>query len=1156
MRLSRQIACIVLAAAAACDVDTAPAGLRATPAGDGPRVRWEPLHRPLPDVPLPNDVATFPDPTSRTGLRINTSLVAPTTMEQHAREGFDSMEGWGTSSPITVAFDPSAGADPLAPAIDLVDVAARMQGDEHDLSDDPVYVVNLATGIPVFLDVGNGYYPVTVRDPWNYFPNDPKAGESNLSFETVEEGAGLPQSAYRPELDTDFDGVLDHPNVLPGSARRGIAGVDDLLSWYERETDTLLLRPVLPLDEKTEYAVVVTDRLRGANHQPVRSPFDAIHHPTQRRGVAKLGDWLTDKRLAAYYGDIAGTGLAHVAFAWTFTTQPTCEDMKLLRDGLYGHGPFARFASQFPPILTAAQVAGPDLGVATQPPGWQTSSTDCQARAKTPYAIDLADPKIQDSFKTIFQQVFSLDAGDLKATLAAFQNIDHLVVGTFQSPFLLGDPASRDPETRFHVDFRTGEGDVRADTVQFWLAVPKATALHKPPFPVAFWGHGVTGHADEILFYAGDYARQGVALFGYNNPEHGLVVGDADRALAGGEFTLRCLAPFLDAITPGRAHDLNGDGVPDSGWWWWTAHIFHTRDNVRQGILDSMQAVRALRTLGTTQGPDTNGDGKPDLLGDFDGDGVLDAGGPNVPYFAAGESLGGIMSEIQGGAEPYFVAAAPMSGGGALAADVGFRSYGVVEAVTAQPMGPIVFSLPASERPPKLRDDGTPQNKWEMGTKCQPDQRTVRIVVNDGDDDFETEVACLTKDELGDRMTVVVSNVTSGEVRCARTGTDGRFRVPIPTSVDDKLDIQIYTAAEVVKSYDGCAILKGSPVGRRIDTWEQPIFFTLPVADPAKKCEEPLGCMQFRDVFYPVGSPLVAPNEGFGFLRQSPPLRRFRDLAQAAFDPADPINFAPHYMLQPMVDENGQAVRPHALLSINTVGDNFVQIGAGLTFARAAGAIPFLPPTALARYPEYADYVTPEELYAKLGQKTPMQFLVDSHVVEAIPRLGRTHAGPACAPNYRYDGATCTDKNPRIDPVQCANALYDVDWVSEGRLPYDQPHADVPLRLARIAGRRVTDSTSLAAAWEPRLRGVPFGPDETAWGGSDRVVALLNHYLVPQGQHTWDVGDACKLWDFASYGNAVTARFFASQGTDVYYLSHPKTHGCLVDGTCDFFKAP
>ena len=1138
--------------AGACGVDTAPDGLRATPPGDGPVVKFDVTHRPLPEVPLPNDVATFADPTSRTGRRINVSLVAPTFMEQKARADFSTMEGWGISSPISVAFDRAPGADPREAAIDLEDVAARMQGDEHDLSNDPFYVVNLTTGLPVFVDVGNGYYPVTLRDPWRYFPNDPKAGESNLSFETVEEGAGLPQSAYRPELDTDFDGVLDHPNTL---GNKGIAGVDNLLTWYERETDTLIIRPVVPLEEKTEYAVVLTDRLRGGNRQPIKSPFPDIHHPSQRKGVARLEDVLRNKQLANYYGDLAGTGLSHVAFAWTFTTQPTHEDMVLLRDGLYGKGPFARFATEYPAVFDVKQVAGPNSqgepqGDLRNEPG--PSGDACRKRAATPYVIKLNDPDIRDSFVQLFQQVFGLDPGDLAAVEKGFDNIDHIVVGSYKSPYLMGDPASRDPDTRFHADFRTGAADVQPDTIQWFLSVPKRKPTQKPgPASVAFWGHGVTGHSDEILFYAGDYAKQGIAMFGYNNPEHGLVFDESDETLASARLSVNCLVPFLGAFKNGRAHDLNGDGKPDSGWFWWTSHIFHTRDNVRQGILDGMQAMRILRTFdGHVGTQDFNGDGVPEKAGDFDADGNVDVGGPDASYFAAGESLGGIMSGIQGGIDPYMVAAAPMSGGGSLALDVGFRSYGVVEAVTGQLMGPIVFSVDPADRP------DTKDNS-KMGSRCAPTQRSVRIIVNEGDDNHELEIACLNPDELNEQMTVVVSNVTNGEVRCARTLKRGLFRVPIPTSVDDLLDIQIYNAPDVVKSYDGCEVPNGAPVGRRISTWEQPALHMLDVATPdTNKCDEPAGCAQFRDTFYPVGSLLSAPNEGFGFRRQSPQLRRFRDLAQAAFDPADPIAFAPYYMLKPLTDPDGKVVPPHALLNINTVGDNFVQIAAGLTFARAAGALPFLPPSAAARYPEYADYATPQELYERLGRRTPMQFLVDKSVVEAVPRLGKTTAGPACTANFKATAANasiCT-KPTTIDALDCKNALYDPDWISEGAMLYDEPHPAVPLRLGRVAKIHVADSTTLAAAWEPRLRGVPFAPDETAWSASDRVVALWNHYLVPKGQHTWDVGDVCRAWDFATYGNALTARFFATEGRDVYYLSHPKTHECLESGTCDFLK--
>ena len=42
----------------------------------------------------------------------------------------------------------------------------------------------------------------------------------------------------------------------------------------------------------------------------------------------------------------------------------------------------------------------------------------------------------------------------------SLQYIDHVVIGSFKSPYLMGNPASRDPDARFNVSFRTGEGEV------------------------------------------------------------------------------------------------------------------------------------------------------------------------------------------------------------------------------------------------------------------------------------------------------------------------------------------------------------------------------------------------------------------------------------------------------------------------------------------------------------------------------------------------------------------------------------------------------------------------------------------------------------------------------------------------------------------------
>ncbi|HEX7600774.1 MAG TPA: hypothetical protein VF316_04175, partial [Polyangiaceae bacterium] len=435
MRLIPSLSVVILFAAA-CTIDTIPDGARATPSGPGARVVFDLTRRPLAEIPLPNDVATFPDPTSRTGRRPNVSLIAPTHMEQAARQGLSELEGWGTYAPITVAFTRSETTPATDPALDLEAVRRRMPKGDFEFSDDPVYVINLRTGVPAVLDMGSGSQPVVMRSPGNYWANDSHFNESNLYYETREEGRGLTQADYRPELDTDFDGVLDHPNTLGND---GIDTYDNLLTWYERETDTLILRPLVPLEEKTEYAVILTDRLVGSDGRPVRSPFPFVNHPMQASEASRVRDVLDDPAHKNYYGDLGATGLAHVAFLWTFTTQPIQEDLRILRDGLYGQGPFARFAGQFPAKLALLPAAGTVGGGTPQPAGWQSDPT-CAVPAAKPYVLNLGDPKILQQFADIVTQVGGGSARDTAAAVESLSHVDHVVLGTYASPYLIGDP--------------------------------------------------------------------------------------------------------------------------------------------------------------------------------------------------------------------------------------------------------------------------------------------------------------------------------------------------------------------------------------------------------------------------------------------------------------------------------------------------------------------------------------------------------------------------------------------------------------------------------------------------------------------------------------------------------------------------------------------
>jgi len=1131
----RAIAFSVAACAAiACSVDTIPTGLRATPPGTGPLVVFDLMKRPLPEIPFPNDIATFADPTSRTGRRINASLVAPTHSEHVARMGFDELEGWGTFAPIAVSFKRGEGTDLATPAIDLDDLHARMGGATWDTSDDAVYIVNLTTGVPVLVDLGSGAFPLSVVSQDQYYPVDPRRDQQNILLDTAEEGAGLTQADYAPALDTDFDGYLDHPNTNgPGK----IHGADNLMTWYERQTDTLLLRPMVPMDEMTEYAVVLTDRLRGSNGKPVRSPFPYVHHPVQRASVAKLQSILSDGARKSYYGDIAGTGLDHVAFTWTFTTQPVVQDLLALRDGLYGKGPFARFKDEYPPKVTLHRAAG--LTSSDDDDSWKTASK-CADAAKAPFVGKWAQAK--DVIKTAFEQLFPLDPASAQLLLNSLENVDYFVVGTFDAPNLQGDPQSPDPDQHFKVNWSTGEARVFRDKIHFWLAVPKPRGSAKPPFPVAYWQHGTTVHDTEMLIHAGNYARNGIALAGADAPGHGLVLEKTLKNVLTGLLSDRCLAPFGDAIASGRAIDLNGDGAPDNGGLIWSAHIMHTRDGVRQGALEGVQLTRILRSFdgALMADQDYNGDGKPDLAGDFNGDGVVDVGGPNNRYFSSGGSLGGILAQVHGAIDPYITATAPVSGAGGFV-DVNLRGRVTPVPVLEQALGPIIVGQLGSQ-------------VSDTVTNChEGNKRSVRWWVNDLFETKEIEIACLDPSELSEAMTVVVQNVATGERRCARTGKNGEFRVPIPTSVGDRISIQILNAPDQVESYKGCVTLPNAPLGRRIDTWEVRTRAETPVANDAITCDAPAGCQQFRDRFYPVGSALVAPQEGIGLLRQSPEFRRLMNLSQAALEPADPINYAPYYMLKAMRGIDGAPIPPRPLFDVHTAGDDQVLVSCGNAFARAAGALPFLPPSALGAMPEYADYVTPQDLYTQLGGTTPDKVMIDNWVTEGLSRFART-PGKGCGTNWTPSTQpyVCAAKPP-VDASTCERTLYDADWLGESAQDYGQGHPASPLRLARLATVRASDGASLAKTWSPRLS-APMLSADGAWAGGMPLVATVVAFIKPLGQHDWAVGEPCETFDSVTYMDNLVAHWFQTNGQDLYYLTHPTTHHCLSTSSCDIYK--
>ncbi len=1223
------------AALTGCAADKVPGGLRRTPPGNGPTVRFDLQHKPLPEIPLPNNAAMWPDPTSRTGLRVNASAIAPTRIEADARKKFDQLEGWGTFAPITVSFD-KKNKDDGRPAIDLQNIKRRHQGDDYDFANDAVYVVNLTTGVPAVMDLGEGAFQYVIKDKNKYWRNDTRRSEENLLWDTVDEtvdpatGKFDPdrtvdhtengRAIYKPQWDTDFDGVIDRPNLLDPTACPNQALValgkaseldrdrciaDNLLTWYERETDTLIMRPLVPLDEKTKYAVVVTDRVVDPDGNPVRSPFDYVYYPAQEKGIEKLKTILnrTDTPFSNYYGDIAGTGLQHVAFAWTFTTQPVQEDLHLIRDGLYGKGPFAHLSKEYPAHADMQRAVGPvdDEALAqgaAEPPGWQNTA-NCKDKA-THWRIVKVD-QVKDTLRSLAQQGFGIDGPTLEALLNSFNAIDHLAIGTFKSPFFIsGGPKGTSPTASFDLDYTTGHGKQYTDTVQFLISVPKETAQHRQPFPVAYYGHGYTSSMVESLGFAGSLAEQGIATVGMNAVFHGLDLGETEKKLAKSLFTSACEGPFSSAFLQGRYRDLNGDGIPDSGGDYWTSYIFHTRDVVRQSAIDLLQMFRIFESydgkkLDTEQSdPDPT---KKTIAGDWDGDGVPDVGGPDNQYYAWGESLGGILAPFVAALDPKVIAAAPTSGSGGLL-DVGSRTVqgGAFEGIYLRNFGPLVVGVPASQ----FYDSSGNHPQ----TACKKNEVSLRFIMIDVNRTAEVEFQCVDLAGstggagLPEGGTVLVTDARTGDVRCARMDKQGIFRIGMPTTAGDGLEVQIWDHPDIVDRYGdhGCNI--DASKGKRIaliNTWG-PGTVPAGAPDPTGQSSQPVctakgGCHKFQDYYPAAGDRLTALVDGFGYIRQTPDLRRFMGLASNIIDPGDPINYAPYYALKPMLDPFGKVQPPTGVLNIVTVGDMNVPLNSGIALGRAAGAVPFMRPDAAEKYPEYADYATPQALYEKLGGKTPNRVLVDDGVLEGMARLERhppkdltsckqnmvpLSADPndiTCHPNCTAtDSSACLSHQhceagrcvaDAVSKDDCAQSLYDVDVLDDGAATYGEDQAQEPLRLARIArpvsgGNNV--SADVDAVWAPRLHGEPYSPDKGAWTADKRVEAQLMAYIEPKGVHGFDYNDPCQSWQTGAYMINLIGHFFRSGGADVYYLSHPSSHECLGrpigKGGCPFVQMP
>ncbi len=704
-------------------------------AGKGPVVNFDVFHKPFPEIPLPNDFATRFDATSPTLRRLNVSiLAAPTKWEKATRAQMDKLSGWGTLAPITVSF-----SQPIDPEV----IYKRHYNDKFNYQDDAVLVLNITPGSPGYceavpLDLGQGNYPQVLANPV-VFESDPRANLQTMTVEETEEDVNG-NGVLDPGEDTDMDGVLDHPNTRDGKP------TSERLEFYERETNTLTMKPVMPMREATTYAVVVTRRLTSPAGDPVRSPFAGIHHAAQTAALQPLPSCLGK----------FGLGLQDVSFTWSFTTQSLSHDYKLVRDGLYGTGPQAKLGHDFPAALSRLD------DILDAKPGVTTTKV-VPASTFIPLALQLLG-------------MTGSSAQEKAVFKATMQNIDFLVAGAIKSPQFYARTDKNGALLPLYEQVWDLDAPPRGEDVSFWMFVPKNRT---GPAPVAIFIHGHGGSKFDALPFAGLLASYGIATMGIDGPGHGIGLDDVQLKAVNTFFNAAGLAGLAKAVLSGRAIDWTGDFKVDPGDDFWTAYVFHTRDMVRQITVDAMQVVRTLRGFdGSAHWAfDPAGKGTPGLAGDFDGDGTVDVGGA-APLHVLGGSLGGITGSVIAGLEPQVDTAVAIVPGGMLS-EIGTRStlHGITDAMVLRALGPLFYA----------------------------DQGALMLRANSG----QTEDVALKLHDLPalqPKDTVVLKNLTTGEYRCAAVQASGTFRAAVACDAGDLLQLLIYHGPAGSKTTEGCVI--------------------------------------------------------------------------------------------------------------------------------------------------------------------------------------------------------------------------------------------------------------------------------------------------------------------------------------------------------------
>jgi hypothetical protein len=220
--------------------------------------------------------------------------------------------------------------------------------------------------------------------------------------------------------------------------------------------------------------------------------------------------------------------------------------------------------------------------------------------------------------------------------------------------------------------------------------------------------------------------------------------------------------------------------------------------------------------------------------------------------------------------------------------------------------------------------------------------------------------------------------------------------VGVPADAGDPIFLEVFEgpyAVQVEGDARECSVLGEPTIRTTVRTFEFPF--------------------EYRGERFAPGHDVVALEDGYGFQRGTPLLRRFLGIAGIAVEGADPAIYAPHYSLDPFeFVEEGETFtkQPTNVLDVVTVGDANVPVNTGISIAKAAG---------------FVNVFDPDSRYRKPVNRV----LVDEGVQAGIPWLYTRGAdwGPTLVDvdnlSSSFNGPMSTELSvdglvaPRLDPA-------------------------------------------------------------------------------------------------------------------------------------------